>query len=111
MALGAVALYSVLMLAVPVPDANGVVAAAGVLEPGATSAPGSTAQLLGGHLWAASAPGTRRAWSARCRRSARCCSACSPGAGWPRGAAAEKTVWMLLAGLALLWAGALLDAC
>jgi predicted acyltransferase len=44
------AVYSVLMLAVPVPDANGVVAA-GVLEPGRDFGAWVDRAVLGGHLW------------------------------------------------------------
>jgi predicted acyltransferase len=50
--LGAFALYSVLMLAVPVPDATGVVAA-GVLEPGKDFGAYVDRAVFGDHLWRA----------------------------------------------------------
>jgi predicted acyltransferase len=103
------AVYSVLMLAVPVPDANGVVAA-GVLEPGRDFGAWVDRAVLGGHLWVQS-----RTWDPEGLVST------LPAIGTllfgvltgqllaTRLAAVEKTVWMLLAGLALLWAGAVLD--
>jgi predicted acyltransferase len=48
--LGSFALYSVLMFAVPVPDANEVVAA-GVLEPGKDFGAYVDRAVFGGHLW------------------------------------------------------------
>ncbi|MFT3818961.1 MAG: heparan-alpha-glucosaminide N-acetyltransferase domain-containing protein [Rubrivivax sp.] len=107
---GSCALYGVLMLAVPVPDAQGVVAA-GALEPGRDFGAWLDRLLLGGHLWAAS-----RTWDPEGLVST------LPAVGTllsgvlagrflaqPR-PAAEQTVWLLLAGLALLWLGAMLDA-
>lgn len=106
---GLCALYSLLMLAVPVPDAQGVVAA-GVLEPGRDFGAWLDRRLLGGHLWAAS-----RTWDPEGLVST------LPALGTllsgalagrflvaPR-PAAERTVWLLLAGLALLWLGEVMD--
>lgn len=106
---GLCALYSVLMLAVPVPDAHGVVAA-GVLEPGRDFGAWLDRQLLAGHLWVSA-----RTWDPEGLTST------LPAIGTvlvgvltgrflaaPR-PAAEQTVWLLLAGLALLGLGALLD--
>jgi predicted acyltransferase len=104
------AVYSVLMLVVPVPDANGVVAA-GVLEPGRDFGAWVDRAVLGGHLWVQSRTWDPKVRPAPCRQWARCC----PGAITGRllaGArpATEVTVWLLLAGLALLWAGAVMDS-
>jgi predicted acyltransferase len=107
---GLCALYSVLMLTVPVPDAQGVVAA-GVLEPGRDFGAWLDRQLLAGHLWASA-----RTWDPEGLTST------LPAIGTvlfgvltgrflavPR-PPAEQTVWLLLAGLALLGLGALLDS-
>lgn len=96
------AAYSLPMLALPVPDAHGVVAA-GVLEPGRDAGAWLDRLLLGGHLWAAA-----RTWDPEGLLST------LPAVGtllfgalagrWlatPR-PALEHTVWLLLAGLALL---------
>ena len=104
------ALYTVPMLWVAVPDAQGVLGA-GVLEPGRDFGAWVDRQLLGGHLWRAS-----RTWDPEGLVST------LPAVGtvlfgaltgrWlaTPGPAADKTVWMLLAGLALLWLGAMLDS-
>lgn len=107
--LGLLALYAALMLAVPVPDVHGVIAA-GVLEPGRDFGAWLDRRLLGGHLWSVS-----RTWDPEGLAST------LPAIGtllfgvlagrWLGTAtpAAEKTVWLLLAGLGLLGLGALLD--
>jgi predicted acyltransferase len=103
------AIYSVLMLVVPVPDVNGIVAA-GRLEPGRDFGAYIDRALLGGHLWSQS-----KTWDPEGLVST------LPAIGTllfgvltghllaSRLAAVEKTVWMLLSGLALLWLGAVLD--
>lgn len=110
--------YAVLMLAVPVPDAQGV-AAAGVLEPGRDFGAWLDRQLLGGHLWSYS-----RTWDPEGLTST------LPAVGTvlfgvltgrflatdlasdfdSDRPATEKTVWLLLAGLSLLWLGAAMDS-
>ena len=107
--LGLMAIYSVAMLAVPVPDVQGVVAA-GALEPGRDFGAWLDRQLLRGHLWSVS-----RTWDPEGITST------LPAVGtllagvlagrWLATATppAEKTVWQLLAGLALLGLGTLLD--
>ncbi len=104
------ALYSVLMLLVPVPDAAGVIGI-GVLEPGRDVGAFLDRWLLSGHLWAAS-----RTWDPEGLVST------LPALGnlllgvlagrWIEQplAKAEKTVWLLIAGLACLWLGTVLDA-
>ena len=104
------ALYSVLMLLVPVADAAGVIGV-GVLEPGRDVGAFVDRWLLSGHLWAAS-----RTWDPEGLIST------LPALGnlllgvlagrWIEQpfAKAEKTVWLLIAGLACLSLGAVLDA-
>ena len=103
------ALYSVLMLRVPVPDAAGVIGV-GVLEPGRDVGAFVDRWLLNGHLWVAS-----RTWDPEGLVST------LPALGnlllgvlagrWIKQplAKAEKTVWLLISGLACLWLGAVLD--
>jgi len=103
------ALYSVLMLRVPVADAAGVIGV-GVLEPGRDVGAFVDRWLLDGHLWSAS-----RTWDPEGLVST------LPAIGnlllgvlagrWieQRLAKAEKTVWLLIAGLACLWFGEVLD--
>ena len=101
--------YAVLMLAVPVPGPDGVVAT-GLLQPGRDTGAWLDRALLSGHLWVQS-----KTWDPEGLLST------LPAVGtvlfgvltghllaW-RAEAAHKTVWMLLAGLALLWLGAILD--
>jgi len=101
--------YSVLMLAVPVPGPDGVVAT-GLLQPGRDTGAWLDRALLSGHLWVQS-----KTWDPEGLLST------LPAVGtvlfgvltghllaW-RAEAAHKTVWMLLGGLALLWLGAILD--
>lgn len=103
------ALYSVLLLAVPVPDLHGVVAA-GVLEPGRDFGAFVDRYLLDGHLWNQS-----RTWDPE--GLAGTLSAVGNlllgglagrwiGQERPR---AELTVGLLLAGLVGLWLGTALD--
>ncbi|MFL6659432.1 MAG: acyltransferase family protein [Massilia sp.] len=102
---GLLAVYSVLMLWVPVPGIG-----AGVLEPGKDMGAYLDRLLLGGHLWAHS-----KTWDPEGLLST------MPAIGsqllgvlagrWLLAgrSPAETTVWMLLAGLLLLWLGAIFD--
>ena len=98
--------YSVLMLAVPVPGIG-----AGVLEPGKDVGAWVDRMLLGGHLWVQS-----KTWDPEGLVStipALCSQLFGVLAGrWllSRVGRTEQTVWMLLAGLLLLWLGAILDS-
>jgi predicted acyltransferase len=104
------ALYSVPMLLLPVPDAAGVVGA-GVLEPGRDFGAWVDRQVFGSHVWRAA-----RTWDPEGLVST------LPAVGTVligvlagRGLAAarppaETTVWLLLAGLALVLAGWVADA-
>lgn len=101
--------YAVLMLLVPVPDMQGRVAA-GALEPGRDFGAYVDRLLLDGHLWAKS-----KTWDPEGLVStlpAVCTQLFGVLAGrWllSQTGRAEKTVWMLLAGLLCLWIGAMLD--
>lgn len=103
-------LYSVLMLAVPVPDLNGVVVA-GALEPGRDFGAFVDRWLLGGHLWVSSKTwdpeGLVSTLPAMCSLLLGVLCGDWIGRGRPP---AEKTVWMLLAGLVCLAIGSVLDA-
>lgn len=107
--IGLFTVYAVLMLAVPVPGPDGVVAT-GLLQPGRDTGAWLDRALLSGHLWVQS-----KTWDPEGLLST------LPAVGtvlfgvltghalaW-RAEAAHKTVWMLIAGLALLWLGATLD--
>ena len=106
---GLLAFYSAVMLLVPVPDVNGVVGA-GVLEPGRDFGAWLDRQLLSGHMWVQS-----KTWDPEglfTTIPALCSQLIGVLAGrWlmAQRARAEQTVWMMLAGLALLLAGAMLD--
>jgi len=101
--------YTLAMLAIPVPGPDGVVAT-GLLQPGRDTGALLDRALLSGHLWVQS-----KTWDPEGLLST------LPAVGtvlfgvltghvlaW-RADTAHKTVWMLLAGLALLWLGAILD--
>jgi len=99
------AAYSVLMLWVPVPGVG-----AGVLEPGKDMGAFIDRLLMDGHLWAHA-----KTWDPEGLLStvpALCSQLLGVLAGrWllSRQGQADKTVWMMLAGLLLLWLGAILD--
>jgi predicted acyltransferase len=99
------AIYSVLMLRVPVPGIG-----AGVLEPGKDFGAWLDRMLMDGHLWAHA-----KTWDPEGLLStmpALCSQLLGVLAGrWllSNQAPADKTVWMMLAGLLLLWLGAILD--
>lgn len=104
------AIYTGLMLIVPVADVDGRIAA-GVLEPGRDFGAYVDRLLLDGHLWVQS-----RAWDPEGLVStlpALCTQLFGVLTGrWLLSACskAEKTVWMMIAGLASLWVGAIIDA-
>lgn len=98
-------LYSVLMLLVPVPGIG-----AGVLEPGKDFGAYIDRMLIDGHMWAQS-----KTWDPEGLLStipALCSQLLGVLAGrWLLSShdRTEQTVWMLLAGLALLWLGNILN--
>lgn len=104
------AIYTGLMLIVPVADVDGRIAA-GVLEPGRDFGAYVDRLLLDGHLWVQS-----RTWDPEGLVStlpALCTQLFGVLTGrWLLSACskAEKTVWMMIAGLASLWVGAIIDA-
>lgn len=103
------AFYSAVMLLLPVPGVDGVVAA-GVLEKGRDAASWIDRMVLSGHMWAVS-----KTWDPEGLFStvpALCSQLFGVLAGrWlaARVDAVERTVWLLLAGLAFVLAGAMLD--
>jgi predicted acyltransferase len=107
--LGLLAFYSAVMLLVPVPDVNGVVGA-GVLEPGRDFGAWLDRQFLSGHMWVQS-----KTWDPEglfSTISALCSQLIGVLAGrWLMSGVerAAKTAWMMVAGLALLLLGAMLD--
>ena len=107
---GLLAIYTLLMLFVPVPDVQGRIMA-GVLEPGRDFGAYVDRLLLDGHLWAKS-----KTWDPEGLVST-LPALCSQLFGVLTGrwllsktSVAEKTVWMMVAGLACLWIGAMIDA-
>ncbi len=108
--LGLLALYTGLMLYVPVPDGNGLWGA-GVLEPGRDFGSFVDRLFLTGHMWVNS-----KTWDPEgvtSTISAVCSQLFGVLAGrWLATTASKevKTVWMLLAGLACLWIGAIIDS-
>lgn len=100
------AVYSVLMLAVPVPGIG-----AGVLEPGQDFGAWIDRMLLGKHLWVQS-----KTWDPEGLVStlpALCSQLFGVLAGrWllARHSRVEQTVWMLLAGLLFVWLGSVFDS-
>ena len=107
---GFLTIYTLLMLFVPIPDVQGRIAA-GVLEPGRDFGAFVDRLLLDGHLWTKS-----KTWDPEGLVStlpALCTQLFGVLAGrWllSKTSAAEKTVWMMLAGLLCLWLGAMIDA-
>ncbi|MGZ5201473.1 MAG: acyltransferase family protein [Telluria sp.] len=102
---GLLALYSLLMLAVPVPGIG-----AGVLEPGQDFGAWIDRMVLGKHTWVQS-----KTWDPEGLVStlpAICSQLFGVLAGrWLRTSVprTEQTIWMLLSGLLFLWIGAILD--
>ena len=103
---GLYAVYSVLMLFAPVPGIG-----AGVLEPGQDFGAYLDRMVLDGHMWVQS-----KTWDPEGMLST-IPAVCSQllgvlGGRWllARHGRPEQTVWMLLAGLLLVWLGVILDA-
>jgi len=104
------ATYTVAMLWIPVPDVQGIVNA-GVLEPGRDFGAYVDRMVLSGHMW-----GRSKIWDpegffttlpAICTLLFGLLTGRWLGTGHNR---AEKTVWMMLAGLACLWVGSILNS-
>lgn len=103
------ALYSVLMLLVPVPDAAGIVGV-GVLEPGRDFGAFVDRWLLSGHLWSASRSWDPEGLVSTLPALANLLLGVLAGRWIEQPLAkADKTVWLFIAGLACLWLGAVLD--
>ena len=102
--------YTMIMLFLPVPDVNGVWAS-GALEPGRDVGAWLDRALMDGHLWKKA-----KTWDPEGLLST-LPATCSVLFGVLAGnflsqarATAEKTVWMLLAGLACLWLGQIMHS-
>ncbi|MES2898388.1 MAG: heparan-alpha-glucosaminide N-acetyltransferase domain-containing protein [Pseudomonadota bacterium] len=102
---GLLTIYTVLMLWVPVPGG-----AAGILEPGQDMGAWLDRQLLSGHLWVQAKTwdpeGVLSTIPALCSQLLGVLAGRWMLSGFEPGV---KTVWLLLAGLLLLWLGAILD--
>ncbi len=101
--------YSLVMLNVPVPDANGIVVT-GVLEPGRDVGAYLDRQLLSGHLWASAKTWDPEGLFSTLPALASMLLGALAGR-WilSSHSSANKTVWMLISGLSFLWLGAILD--
>ena len=102
--------YSFIMLMVPVPDSHGIWAS-GALEPGRDVGAWLDRALMDGHLWKKA-----KTWDPEGLLST-LPATCSVLFGVLTGRflsqtipAPEKTVWMLLTGLACLWLGQIMDS-
>ncbi len=109
-AIALMAVYAAIELLVPVPDANGVFATA-LLEPGRDVGAYIDRALMSGHLWAQA-----KTWDPEGLLSTLpAVSSLLFGAltgHWLQSShtSAAKSAWMMVAGLALLWLGVILDA-
>jgi predicted acyltransferase len=101
--------YSVVMLNVPVPDVNGVVVT-GALDPGRDVGAYLDRLLLSGHLWASAKTWDPEGLFSTLPALASMLLGALVGR-WILSAqtSTNKTVWMLISGLACLWMGAILD--
>lgn len=103
------AFYSGMMLLVPVPDVNGVVAA-GVLEPGRDFGSYIDRIFLTGHMWSKSKTWDPEGLFTTLPAVTTLLFGVLLGHWLATSySKAEKTVWMMLAGLLCLWVGAMLD--
>ena len=114
--IGILLFYTLVMLLVPVPDATGLIAA-GALEPGRDVGAYIDRLLLSGHLWAKvktwDPEGLFTTLPALCSQlfgvlTGRWLVTQQGTSGYE--AKANKTVWMLLTGLAMLWLGMIIDS-
>jgi predicted acyltransferase len=106
---GLLAIYSVVMLYVSVPDASGIVGT-GVLEPGRDVGAYLDRLFLSGHLWASAKTWDPEGLFSTLPALASMLLGALTGR-WITSAhsPANKTVWMLIAGLTCLWMGAIVD--
>lgn len=104
------ATYSGVMLGVPVMDTNGRVVT-GVLEPGRDVGAYVDRLLMSGHLWSQSRTWDPEGLLSTVPAVASFLSGALAGR-WimSESSAADKTIWMMIAGLLALWLGVALDA-
>ncbi len=107
---GLLVFYTAAMLFVPVPDVGGVVTA-GALEPGRDVGAYIDRIFLTGHMWAKSKTWDPEGLFSTIPALTSMLFGVLLG-HWLAGSIsrAEKTVWMMLAGLLCLWVGAMIDA-
>ncbi len=104
------AIYSIAMLYIPVPDVAGIVAA-GVLEPGRDFGAYVDRFFLDGHLWAkVKTWDPEGLWSTLPAIGSMLFGVLLGRFLSTNFSKPEKTVWMLIAGLACLWLGAILNS-
>lgn len=103
--------YALIQLLVPVTGADGVVRL-GSLQPGEDVGAWVDRALLAGHLWAKSKTWDPEGLLSTLPAIATLLSGvlCGHWLRAPAHSAADRTVWMLLVGLACLWLGAMLDS-
>jgi len=107
---GLLAFYTAAMLLVPVPDMNGVVAA-GALEPGRDLGAYIDRIFLTGHMWVKSKTWDPEGLFSTIPALTSMLFGVLLGHWLAADASrAEKTVWMMIAGLLCLWIGAMIDA-
>jgi predicted acyltransferase len=106
---GLLTIYSVVLLNVSVPDASGIVST-GMLEPGRDVGAYIDRLLLSGHLWASAKTWDPEGFFSTLPALVSMLFGVLAGR-WITStrSAANKTVWMLIAGLICLWIGAILD--
>ena len=109
-AIALMSVYSLILLLVPVPDANAVIGTA-LLEPGRDVGAHIDRALMSGHLWEQA-----KTWdpegllSTLPAVSSLLFGALTGGCLQAPGLPATKTAWMMVAGLVALWVGVILDA-
>ncbi len=108
-AVGFMVVYALVMLLIPVPDANGVIAS-GVLEPGRDVGAFVDRAVMRGHLWVQSKTWDPEGLLSTLPAVATLLSGVFTGR-WLQGESspATKTAWMMVAGLLALWVGVILD--
>jgi len=109
-AIALMAVYAAIELLVPVPDANGVIGTA-LLEPGRDVGAYIDRALMSGHLWAQAKTWDPEGLLSTLPAVSSLLFGALTGHGLQSSqTSASKSVWMMVAGLVLLWFGVMLDA-